>query len=623
MYAGTIMEWEDKSAVERVTPDPTDDTPLFMTAFSSERGPEDMRIVKGKTFYDLYGNDISFAKHGQPLLQAANIIDNGGKLLCKRVVAADSKLANIIIIAKVTSGTKQKLDPITGKPLYVQADDTISDVVSATPANETFAKIKYTAKSVEDASFYDEVHNICEDPTIYTPDGVEEGEDGNKVLTFSYPIFVGAENGRGASVKKIRVKADYDLSKNLGFCIYNMIILNGTVAMETTRFTGDPEVIYNKTNMSISNMSTRFLNQAIVKSDEVIMLNFIKKISEFSNLTEDEVKSIDFIFGKNRKGVKLSGIEIDDTGLDIGSEYGVNLLSGEDGKFLENLTDTEEYCDELVKFYDGTFTDDIYDRDTYKIAAIIDCNYPVPVKRAIEQLVAWREDTMFFEDVGLNINTYAAVTVAAGDMLPSRFVAGYLTSYDIVDPYTLKQISVTMMYDFAVLLIEHIRTNAFRPLAGIANNMVLTSAIEGSINFTPKIIPGVNQKELLEDDRINYAIMINNKLVIETEYTTQNSYTQLSFINNVLAIEEVARKVRDVCPTVRYKFIDGGDLEIYKKAVQDVINPFCANFKELNFVYVEDPVMVSNKIFKAAFEFRFFNFAQTEIFTLFALGDAA
>ena len=96
-YASTKFIWDDKSdidALSTVTEDSID-RPVFMTGFSSDKGPEEYQKIMGKTFFDLYGNTPSFYKHGQTLLQAAAVINSGGRLFCKRIVAEDATLANI------------------------------------------------------------------------------------------------------------------------------------------------------------------------------------------------------------------------------------------------------------------------------------------------------------------------------------------------------------------------------------------------------------------------------------------------------------------------------------------------------------------------------------------------
>jgi len=120
MYPGTIVNWHDQSVTTETVAENIDNSQLFFQVSSFDRGPEDLRVVSGRTFYDLYGSKMNFSRHGQPSIQAANIIDGGGKLLIKRVVAEDALLANLVAIATVessVSAVKAEAGDINGKTL--------------------------------------------------------------------------------------------------------------------------------------------------------------------------------------------------------------------------------------------------------------------------------------------------------------------------------------------------------------------------------------------------------------------------------------------------------------------------------------------------------------------------
>ena len=175
------------------------------------------------------------------------------------------------------------------------------------------------------------------------------------------------------------------------------------------------------------------------------------------------------------------------------------------------------------------------------------------------------------------------------------------------------------MYDLAAAMVGHFANGCYRPVAGTANNMVLPNAIQGTINFTPRITPEVNQKSLLDSARINYAIFEGDVCVVQSTYSSQNDFTQLSFINNVLAVQEVLRAVRTECPKNRYTFTTGTDFSVYADSVNKVLNRYNSNFAELSFDYEQDSLMAAQKIFYATLYFRFNNWAQTESFDIYAL----
>ena len=107
MYPATIFNWHDLSEIRTdVVPENLDDAPLFMQVFSCDKGTEELIEISGNDFANMYGT-MSFDRHGQSAIQAQNIINNGGRLLAKRVVANDSLLANVVIVANVTANSGQ------------------------------------------------------------------------------------------------------------------------------------------------------------------------------------------------------------------------------------------------------------------------------------------------------------------------------------------------------------------------------------------------------------------------------------------------------------------------------------------------------------------------------------
>ena len=104
-------------------------------------------------------------------------------------------------------------------------------------------------------------------------------------------------------------------------------------------------------------------------------------------------------------------------------------------------------------------------------------------------------------------------------------------------------------------------------------------------------------------------------------YSSQLEYTQLSWINNVIGIQTVLRAVRKECPAMRYSLVTGSDLSDYSTAVSKVLGNYTSNFSTLNFIYTQDKLQTAQKIFYASIEFAFLNWAQTEIFDVYAINN--
>lgn len=609
MRPGTIFNWIDQSGISRaITETPV--MPLMLTAFSSDKGPEDIQIVSGEDFYRLYGYDISFTRHGQPLLQAANIIDNGGELMCKRVVAPDATLANAGVIAKVTAKSVQKVNA-DGEPLYknpsTQEETTEED--GNDPIMINAAEISYEVQTVENVKSLEEV--------VTTMEGKIDtaGQSG----TFTYPLFVIVDNGRGASTKRFTITPDYTLSKNLGFMLYYLNIIGDyDEDSESVRFSMDEDKVYLEESMSFTEKA-KTLNQCNGASIAEGIQGFVNKVAEITGVEVSQLYLIDSLFGNTIKGQSLDYIITKEGSVLLNQEGGFELKSGTNGTFGETPFGTEGYKQELIKFFNGTFTDSIFDVDRYKPDVCVDANYPVEVKDAILELANFREDFFFFRDLGLDNDTFDTITYAAAERPKSKFCADYIQTYQIVDPFTKKHIKVTFTYGLARTLIDHLNNRRNAPVCGLIYGMTYPEAIEGTLNFAPKYTPTEDQKDKLDDLRLNYASYLNDVLTLETEYTNQEQYTQLSYINNILAIQDVIHDVRNRCPAFRYQFITNDDLETYRSNVESIISQHADKFATLEFLYTQDDVMAQNKIFQASIRCTFKNFVQTEIFNIYAL----
>lgn len=616
MRPDTIFEYIDQSAITKV---PTElvVAPSYLMVSSTEKGPEELREVTGKDFYKLYGNEISFVKHGQPLVQAAHVIDNGGKLIFKRLVADDATLANVTIVASVVSETVNKVDA-TGKPIYIDpatGQETTVDGGGFEAAVKNIAKVKY---------------NLVTVPAVKTLAAVvqeikKQGEGENAEII---PLFTVTDNGRGVSTKRFNIVPDYQISKQNSFQFYMFSVLGeSTDDSEYVRFSIDPDIIYLGNSMSLTECS-KSLKQVDCFMYEDGMNKVVDKISEISGVDTETLKTLDVLFGYDRGGNALDYISVDTTqseepdavnGYDLQDPLGMMLESGENGEFGDKPFGTKAWSDLAVKVYSGEFDDAIFNPTQYVIDAVVDANYPNEVKKEILELAKFRQDFFYFRDAGLDKYSYDQIKMVAEQYEHSKFAATYITTYDVVDPYSRKQINVTMMYSMAVALINHFNLRRNSPCCGYQFGFIFDDAIKGTVNFCPKFTPKIDQKTELMDLGLNYCSYIGNRLVLETTNTSQSPFSQFSYINNILAVQQIIHKVREVCPINRYSFITGDDLETYKKTVNDAIMQYKENFSTLEFVYVADPIMKANKIFNASIKVSFKDFVQTEIFKIYAL----
>ena len=617
MKADVIINWDDQSQINQPTV-PTEDTidrPIIMVACSADKGPEEWKKkLYGQDFFDYYGTP-SFTKHGQALIQAANVINAGGYVTMKRIVATDSTLANIGVYAQVTNTKKQKTDS-NGTPLYTDADTgkETTEPSGNTPIMENHVQIDYKLAAVSLNG--NDVNTFANTFLADKQHTNEIGEDDQ------YPLFIICDNGRGVSNKRFRIYQDTTTSKPLNYVTYFIDILENGETLETISFTMNPDIILKDRNMSIQNSIRINSKQVRCVFFEDEFDAFVENVSYLIGDTAGKFKYADVLFGTDLLGKAYPNITIG-TDVNLSTVYGIQLLNGSNGNFGNRPINSDEYATELKKAFDGSFSDEIYDLDNNRIDAIFDANYPATVKRAIEELVNFREDCVFFRDLGIGARSVEEIRLRDMDNTHSRFCATYCNSYDIYDPYTKKQITVTVMYHLAQLFVRHFINGRIRPFCGQKYDIVVPSedVVPGTLNFYPKHTPQLDQKVEMDDLRINYLSYYEGDiLTMNSEYTSQTEFTQLSWINNVLGVQELIKAIRTLCPKIRYTFLDGEDLSKYKKDVQNtVIDKYADRFQSCTIEYVSDALYDSNKVIYAVIKVKFRNFIQTEIFKIIAL----
>ena len=732
MYAGTRFEVIDKSHIPPLPIAQTSYKPLYYCSAPTQKGREDIQVYEGKAFYNNFGNDISFIKYGQPLLQTARIINAGGRVMFKRIVAKDAILANNTVVARVhqeysqktnAAGTPLYKDATTGKetitadgnePIMItkakikfelvsyapngrtinQTINTTTKTVSVTDA-ETGAVTVYNvddqnraidpSTGVENADVTEKIANgeltvnettttttqTVADPTIqdYTafdidtiaekaygeystflePDKDFESDEG--VL---YPLFTLTDIGRGVSAKRWNIIPDYRTSKAKKILQYSFQIIENDKLSEKFSFALDPDTVdpFNGNHIDLR-------TQIDGKSDQVRIKYFpdaidalyadlcsimkdqegrsVYKPDEATVITDadgnvifrsDPLTTEDILFGYTKKKEYIPYLAYDELSEDLALQYGLTIDNGSNGIFGDNPQNAEA-ADELHEQYLNAYIGDvdhnseIYDLNTYQIDIIPDANYPLDVKLAIQDLVNFREDCVAMIDMGTDLTTLDEILLNANVIVPQDYRTRYtyltFLAYDIIDPYTNRQITVTAMYDLVAKAVPHFANGRSRAFAGIKYDIILESAIRGTENFTPKIVPGVNQNEILDDARINYASWLSGRLVMETGYSTNDEYTQLSYINNVFNLQDLIKAIRVRCPIIRYTFMDKEGLKEYQEDVMAIIDKYADKYMSIDFHYIEDKVMEQNHIYYAAIEVRFKNFIQSEWFRITAL----
>lgn len=622
-YPHTEFTWYDQSQITQIK-EVTISKPNVLIAFSSDKGPEEIMQTDYTDFHKYYGNNISYAKHGQPLLQAATIADNGGIVFCKRIVAEDATLANACIFATLSQGAEEQKKNSNGELLFlnktdgkeVTEDEKQALLDAATEKGTTLPEfeaikitptvIKYEAKSYPDCKTLKDVQELA----------FKEYVAGTK-----FPLFVITDNGRGVSGKSFSITPEYQSSKTRGYMRYYLNTIENSKIIESINVCMNHTISENSVNRSLYTACKQDSYNLMANVFFNYYDEFITKLAEMSGTTEEYCNTNDILFGTNLRKDPLSEIKIDPDSVNLSSLYGVELQKGSNGSFTDAPFGSEKYNEEMFKFFSGQIDDSIYDLDNFKFDIILDANYSLETKRAIESLVMFREDCIFMEDAGIEgLNTLQDILVSMDNVTPSKFIMQYPIYYDVIDPYTGKQITVTSAYSMGKLLIPHFANNArYKPMCGELNGFTINEAIPGTENFVPKNIPSQNQKEILADARINHLGKYDGVLCFETVWTTQEEHTQLSYGNNVLAIQEVVKAIRKFCPANRFSMLYGTNLQSYKEDVNDIVNEYKNNFASITMAYSNDTTYEDNKIYAAVLEFKCKNFNIAEQFRIYVV----
>ena len=609
MYPSTRFIIEDRSAINEFPIDEQVNAPVFAQFFSSDKGPEEMGVYYGDEF-KVFG-EPNFARHGQPLLQAQTLINNGAQVLAKRVVADDATLANLVILAKVKQTEVQKRDNM-GNPLYATPEGGESTTAEGnTPIMLNKCHIEYELQTVS------ENHNDIEDlkASALALADYDEKEDTEDHV---YPVALIADNGRGVSSKKIKITSNITGSRNRNYLSYVFSVIENSTVVESTVFTLNPELNSSTTNLALDSVSKTYLKEVKAFTFDDVMVEFLEFVKKLSGI--EDIDNTDVLFGKDKKGQGIDVFEM--TGeVNLAIPVGMPLQSGSNGDFGNFPLKSESYTTKMTEAFNGTFTKDIYDVDNILLDVILDANYPDEVKKAIETLVDFREDCVFLRDLGTGLFTAEDIIAKASDAAKSRYIAVYGNSYDVINPYSKKQITVTPGYSLARILPKHLSEKRHSPLAGQLHGFVFDDIVEGTVNFLPKIIPGKDQKEELFEKRINFISYFNNIATMESEYTTQEDYTGFSFLNNTLAVQEIIKAIRIHCPKARYSFMEEDDLTKYEEDVKVILDKYSSNFSKLEMEYMADPTYEQNMIFYAVLTVQFKKFVQAEVFRIIAIND--
>lgn len=645
-YPKSRFEIYDQTQIQEISTSSTySPIPIFMAPYTSDKGTEKWELMSGLDGFTNVKGPISFAKHGQAQLTVAEALRSGAYVLGKRMVSQDATLANVTM------------------------------KIHAVKADGVFYLYTYTSSADNCYEFQDAV-----DAGYGNFDQVYAGiTDYTTITELDVPLFTVSPMGRGVSNLFFRLVPEYTNSRSAQYIKYSFEVLEDNEILESIIVTLNPDIISDGISQAMNpkiKQNSRQVQVRLYEEGFFALVNLLSTVAVSTNsdgeqvpISAAELINMDFINGYNRKGTVAVGnivtkaqitntnttttgtgdastVTDGDTGTDTVKDLwesflpdgmitytmeeagGIGLPNGSYGASTANpMTQPAEYKRMLLDTFGALSTSKesrnyspiIYDLDAYKVDAIFDCNFPDEAKKAIIDLVDYREDMVFLCDLGTSRNYLDAIKDYADGIPRSRYTAMYHNYFNILSPYTRKEITVTMPYLLVSKMVDHISSGVGRPFAGFANKLDFSDIIEGSVNFLPVQIPTLDEKQELVDHNINYISYYDGIPVMETMYTNTDDYTQLSFLSNVMGVQEIIKVLRTRCPRTRYTFLDGDDLEQYLEDVDSILKQFSANFRQLSCKYMADERYESNHIFYAVLTVQFRNFIQEEYFKIIAI----
>lgn len=532
---------------------------------------------------------------------------------------------------KLTLNKKRKVDinfsinPSGGSPLKslynkknnkhsrsVNTDDEFITVEN-TPINITKANIQFGVKYIQNCKNIEEVihgfdtiyqgpdkaeadfmkvsYNELDDlPDAEISDSYSDPEFSDLIInedSYVLPLFVITDKGRGLSNKRIRIIPDYTTSKYRSFFRYKLEIIESGKVIGSHIFSFDPEYIESSTNRSIETQTLDSVHINVKVLDEYYD-EFFKVVEEFSGLNREYInKKIAITEGKDISGKLIPEINV--SGVNLKHTFGIRLCGGNCGKFGNNnlsVLENEEYNELLKDFYSGDLDDTVWRRDEIFFNLIIDADFPHEVKKSIQYLCEKREDVSCLLDMTTKISEFNDYIVEI-DRYNKHFVNNVYYQYgQIKNKFNKKKITTTIPMLIGKRLKQHFLSGRSKPMAGKSFGFAFSELIPNSINHTPKQTPKIDEKSILVDKNINYGSILNGVFTLETNYTTQEEHTQLSYSSNVLSIQHLIQDLRRAAPEVRYRTFTDKDLQMQKDKYDSVCNRHLNNFDYCKFNYV-------------------------------------
>lgn len=528
--------------------------------FTSGKGRDNVLLNKGSRpeYIEEYGRP-NFLRYGQPGYMPYNFLGTGAaKAWCMRIMPDDATYANSVVVAKVKVVQSEDPTPVPSLLVYfqIQSHTGVSERGELIPLSEILAD---------------------EDPDS---DGF-----------MSFPLFVISSAGRGVYGDSTRyrvvpaVQADKENDfKNYRFEIYELEnTLRRKELFESALFyeaaVGTQSIFVED---MVNDMDTGSGRINITTFQESFQKIFDIYKTDIDPATELTIETFDPIYGRNKSGVAIPGIQFDLLNPDhisLDNPSAIPLGGGSDGSFEYGAADPSVREDAIIesyqKAYSGELDRAVLSKRRSPSQIILDAGHSEEVKTEIIKLAIRRYDAYTIIDGGI-LNTVSDAVEWGESMkgMSDRIFSKECQHYKTRDPFNGKIIPVTITYFYASMLPIHFSTPGNQtPFVG-ERFAKLTGHIKNSL--LPVIdADDKDNKEALYDLRINYFQTIKeNTFVRGTQTTSQNIWSDLSEENNMWVLLDLKREIEDMVNGLSYNLAEAEDRIAFKEHANRIINPY-------------------------------------------------
>lgn len=424
------VKFIDKS-IRSITDVPSISNCSFLfCGFSSNGVPnKTVQYRSPSQFLDEVGSDVtSIEKYGYSGLYAAHALSGGGEVWWCRLMPENAQKANINISVAIKADDAipvyQRYDDNSfvyddeGNRIPVMIDD--PDHIAGDDDEEgTIPQVQKTVRGYR-------VKWIVEGLKDSTNASTVKSSDGWTV----YPIMYLETLYPGAAGNKYGLKLLNDFSRDLqvddGRRYYlELYRVSATNIIESYDqvyyFAFNPEALVSKYSTLSEGLQEVYLNRDLSRQAEkknLQMKYFYKNYLAALDMVSDrfeagDAMSIDLLTARDANQIEYDEIIVDDDSVNFregvtflqgghdGSLQLGNTVKGADGDIVVDEEHIEETkIDLLKKFFTGKIDIDLEDCRKIQAGVMVDCNYPLEIKRLMPTLLKYRDDMLLFFDCG-------------------------------------------------------------------------------------------------------------------------------------------------------------------------------------------------------------------------------